>query len=431
MASPAGLDHCPRTPRLRALRFGGLRARGLSHPRRVSSATQTSPLPEESGSAALNAVTETTGANLRGKLKPTGAVWHSLDCGREDVPTMDHHRLNGAQGADRAEHLPEGKEASNGADEPLSDREQTLADNEQTLADRDQTQSDRDQQASEDDQHAADWDVEHGGDPESHRRTTEARGDAARERGETSQLRDRTAQERDLSAETRDELSLRRDQIAEGLDEQSAELDGKENLADRHTLRVEELRARARQTRARAARDRIRATGSREQAARDRDQAARDRAHAAYDREHAATDELTGTRRRGVGLEDLEREMARARREDHPLVAAYVDIDGLKALNDEHGHAAGDALLSGVAAALKHHMRPYDLLIRLGGDEFLCVLPLSDGEARLRFDDLHTDLNGSGRGHSVSVGFSELRDGDTADDFIARADRDLLAHRRH
>ena len=50
-------------------------------------------------------------------------------------------------------------------------------------------------------------------------------------------------------------------------------------------------------------------------------------------------------------------------------------------------------------------------------------------EARVRFDDLHTDLNGFGSGQSVSVGFSELRDGDTADDFIGRADRDMLAHR--
>jgi diguanylate cyclase (GGDEF)-like protein len=230
-----------------------------------------------------------------------------------------------------------------------------------------------------------------------------------------------------VSADLRDDLSTRRDQIAEGLDERSAELDAKEDLADRHTLRVAELRSRARSSRARAAWDRIRAAGSRDQAARDRDQAARDRDQAAYDREHAATDELTGARRRGVGLEELEGEMARARREEHPLVAAFVDVDGLKAINDEQGHAAGDELLAGVAKGLKQYMRPYDLLVRMGGDEFLCVLPVTTAEANQRFDALRADLNGSA-GRSISVGFGELRDGDSPEDFIRRADEDLLAH---
>ena len=341
---------------------------------------------------------------------------------------MDHRPANGDDGADRAEHRLDGATPADDAEQGLTLQDQTLADNEQTLADRDQTQSDRDQQASEDDQHAADWDVEHGGDREAHQRTTAARDEAARERREISTLRDRTAQERDLSAELRDDLSARRDQIAESLDERSAELDGNENLADRHTLRVEELRARARQTRERAAWDRIRAAGSREQAARDRAQAARDRAQAASDREHAGTDELTGARRRGVGLEELENEIARARREDHALVAAYIDVDGLKSVNDEHGHEAGDEVLRSVAEGIRHHMRPYDLLVRVGGDEFLCILPLSPFEARRRFADLRKDLNRS-QGESVSVGFSELRDGDSPDDLVGRADRDLLAHR--
>jgi diguanylate cyclase (GGDEF)-like protein len=341
---------------------------------------------------------------------------------------MDHHPADREEGVDRTEHRLDGAQAADDVELRLSLEEQTLADDEQTLADRDQTQSDRDQQASEDDQDAADWDVEHGGDREAHRRTSAARVAAARVRQDTSTQRDRTAEDRDLAADIRDELSARRDQIAASLDERSAELDANENLADRHTLRVDELRARARAARARAAWDRVRAAGAREQAARDREQAARDRAQAAYDRAHAGTDELTGARRRGVGLEELENEMARARREEQPLVAAYVDVDGLKTVNDEQGHAAGDALLSRVAGGLRHHMRPYDLLVRMGGDEFLCVLPVSTAEAGRRFAALGADLNGSA-GRSISVGFSELQDGDSPDELVRRADEDLLAHR--
>jgi diguanylate cyclase (GGDEF)-like protein len=220
-----------------------------------------------------------------------------------------------------------------------------------------------------------------------------------------------------------------RDQIAEDLDQEAAALDAQDDPAEAHSLRMAELRARAHAIRVRAASDRKRAAQDREQAARDRRQAARDREQAAYDREHAATDELTGARRRGVGLEQLENEMKRARREASTLWAAYVDVDGLKAVNDRQGHAAGDTLLRTVADGLRRNMRSYDLLVRLGGDEFLCVLPnITLAEAQERFSRLRTELKDAAS-TSVSVGFSELRDGDSPDDLIRRADTDLLARR--
>jgi GGDEF domain-containing protein len=75
-------------------------------------------------------------------------------------------------------------------------------------------------------------------------------------------------------------------------------------------------------------------------------------------------------------------------------------------------------------------MRPYDLLVRLGGDEFLCALPnVTAVEARRRFAGLADELRDS-TGTSVSIGYSELRDGDSADDLVHRADTALLADRK-
>jgi len=246
--------------------------------------------------------------------------------------------------------------------------------------------------------------------------------------GPAEASRAHTPDERDLWAERRDELSALRDEIADKRDREAATTDMRDEVADRHTLRVDEIRARARETRLRAANDRERAAHDRKQAARDREQAARDREQAANDRRHAGTDELTGARRRGVGLEDLEREMKRARREGNGLVVAFVDVDGLKAVNDTHGHAAGDDVLRAVAERLRARMRSYDLLVRMGGDEFLCALPgVTVGEARERFRDLTVK---QGAANTVSFGFSELLDEDTPDDLVRRADSDLLDSRR-
>ena len=315
-------------------------------------------------------------------------------------------------------------EAQDNSEQGLSDTGQTVADGEQTLADSDQTLSDRDQRASEDDQAASDLDADLLGNRGAGSRASTIRAEATREREVVSALRDVTGDHRDLSAKRRDELSSLRDEIARQRDEESAQIDATDEVSDRHTLRVDQLRARARAARIRAASDR-------ERAARDRAQAAHDREQAALDRERAGTDELTGARRRGVGLEELENEIKRARREDTSLVLAYVDVDGLKAVNDTHGHAAGDEVLRNVARGLRRHMRSYDLMVRMGGDEFLCALPeVSATEAGARFGDLRQDLNGS-TGNSVSIGFSELRESDSADALVQRADSDLLSRRGH
>lgn len=94
----------------------------------------------------------------------------------------------------------------------------------------------------------------------------------------------------------------------------------------------------------------------------------------------AELDQLTGLQNRHF----LERYLGA---EDRPveLVTLLVDVDGLKAVNDGHGHAAGDAVLSAVASLLRSHSRPGDVCVRWGGDEFLLLAPGLDGEAGLAF----------------------------------------------
>ncbi len=310
----------------------------------------------------------------------------------------------------------------------LSDAEQTLADRDQTASDTDQTDSDRDQAAAEQDQAVSDREVDQGADPAGHAGATAARAEAARERAETSRRRDDSADERESSARQRDELSSERDGLADERDKQAEALDARDELSDRHTLRMDELRGRAQRARSRAAQDRDKAALDRRQAARDREEAVAEHDRFTQELAEAGTDSLTGVRTRGVGLEQLEHEISRARREGTALVAAYVDVDELKSVNDRQGHAAGDALLQTIALGLRHHMRPYDLVVRLGGDEFLCVMPVTAATARDRFGELRSELAQSGAG-SVSVGFSELREGDSRDDLIARADHELMTQK--
>jgi diguanylate cyclase (GGDEF)-like protein len=88
----------------------------------------------------------------------------------------------------------------------------------------------------------------------------------------------------------------------------------------------------------------------------------------------AQTDDLTGTLNRRGFFEAVDRELARAARDDRPTALLLVDVDQLKSVNDRYGHASGDLLLRRVADALKGRTRRGDVIGRLGGDEFAVVL---------------------------------------------------------
>lgn len=89
----------------------------------------------------------------------------------------------------------------------------------------------------------------------------------------------------------------------------------------------------------------------------------------------AATDSLTGAGNRRHFVVESRRLLAAARRHGRPFSVLLFDVDGFKAINDEHGHAAGDALLVAVVAAARDALRESDQLGRLGGDEFAVALP--------------------------------------------------------
>src|SRR5918997_5934294 len=92
-------------------------------------------------------------------------------------------------------------------------------------------------------------------------------------------------------------------------------------------------------------------------------------------------DPLTGLANRRFILTQLAGMVSGARRHNRPLTAAVIDIDHFKAVNDSRGHAAGDMVLAAVARALREHLRAEDQLGRLGGEDFLALLPDADARA--------------------------------------------------
>lgn len=312
--------------------------------------------------------------------------------------------------------------------------DQTASDRDQTWSDHDQTASDRDQRSADEDQHAADDDFAAGGDASSYRRSVRARERSSRDRHLVSTMRDDTAEERGETAAERDRAAALRDRGAEGRDE----LARLHDLQDDADASHEDVLLRAQRDRSRAAADRAKAADDRKRAAADRALAARERAEARHSRAQAqdaltlaATDELTGAWTRSFGLAQVSRELERAHRVGAALVVAFVDVDGLKEVNDVHGHLAGDALLRLVGETLRANIRPYDVLVRYGGDELLCAMPnLTAADAKARFGKIATALTSVGTGHSVTVGLAEAESADSLEALIMRAD-DALLEARH
>ncbi|HUY23202.1 MAG TPA: GGDEF domain-containing protein [Acidimicrobiales bacterium] len=158
----------------------------------------------------------------------------------------------------------------------------------------------------------------------------------------------------------------------------------------------------------------------------------RESAEAPRDSERLTRDELTGVFNRQAGFAALDREIERCRRGGERFVLGFLNVDSLTAVNDTRGPRAGDELLRKVTAALRATLRSYDVISRLGGDEFLFSLPGADmATAELRFKEFAVILAEEAPGSSASVGFAELHQHDTLDDLVAGAETAMLKSRRH
>jgi two-component system, cell cycle response regulator len=141
-------------------------------------------------------------------------------------------------------------------------------------------------------------------------------------------------------------------------------------------------------------------------------------------------DPLTRLNNRRFLFSQLSALVSGARRHGRPLAVAMVDLDGFKAVNDRHGHEVGDHVLVAAAEALQRALRAEDVLGRLGGEEFLALLPDTGAEAAGRAAErLRAAVAQAGGPVPVtaSVGWAVLRDGEAPDDLVRRADSALYA----
>lgn len=148
----------------------------------------------------------------------------------------------------------------------------------------------------------------------------------------------------------------------------------------------------------------------------------------------AALDQLTGLYNRRSGEQRLAEEISRAVRHARPLTLLVLDVDGLKQINDRLGHAAGDLLLRGFADRLQRAIRGSDLAVRIGGDEFMVLLPECRAEevthVLARVEGLDIEYSGEKIRCRFSRGWTDYRPGETPQELLKRADEALYADKR-
>jgi diguanylate cyclase (GGDEF)-like protein len=148
----------------------------------------------------------------------------------------------------------------------------------------------------------------------------------------------------------------------------------------------------------------------------------------------AVLDPLTGLHNRRAGEQRLTEEIARSRRHARPLTVILLDLDNLKQCNDRFGHEGGDDMLRAFALRLTRAIRGSDMAVRLGGDEFMAILPecRADEVSHVisRLENLQIECAGQKISVSFARGWADYHPGESAQQLLKRADDALYANKR-
>ena len=165
-----------------------------------------------------------------------------------------------------------------------------------------------------------------------------------------------------------------------------------------------------------------------------RRQLAEKQGHSDLLRNLAMVDPLTGLYNRRFAEQRLAAEVARSERKGHPLTALTLDLNKFKEINDTYGHPAGDLVLQKFAAHQNNVIRGGDLAVRLGGDEFLVLLPeCTSQQLQLvlgRLGSLEVDWHGKEIPITFSAGWKQYEAGERPEEMLASADKALYDRKR-
>ncbi len=148
----------------------------------------------------------------------------------------------------------------------------------------------------------------------------------------------------------------------------------------------------------------------------------------------AMVDPLTGLYNRRFAEERLTAEVDRSKRYGHPLTALVIDLNDFKQINDKYGHLAGDMVLKEFGNRLSRHIRVSDLAVRMGGDEFLVILPECPEEQvpglLARLSGLEVNFRGAMIPVRFSAGAAGFSPVETSEQMLERADQALYAQKK-